>query len=534
MEMRNTDPKEKLELDEEYTEVEDERFSQDYEDDDDFDDDDDDDDFDDDDDDDGVSAKLKKLKSKMDGVALWCLLIGFVGLLSLIWGIVISVKGSNYDPEDYFGDYYGSDEGVYFTYHIAEDATESYFELSCGTDIVASQREYFVKREYLTADKASKHADLNTGANGEFEGCDVLLLYIDDSNAHILWIKNNNPYEFVLNSKNAKLTTEEFDFAKEMNDPKDYYATYKYAENTYVTFNSNGKATFVNGGVSTEYKYVFVNSDWAKTWVKFNGGSALILYNTTTGDVYTFAYKSNQMLDMNGYKFYFVPGSGTDIGGSGSDIGGSGSDIGGSGSDIGGSGSDIGGSGSDIGGSGSDIGGSGSDIGGSGSDIGGSSSDIGGSGSDIGGSEATPDWSKLFDFSNVTIVREAGGYGYASEITTIWLDVDNGEMKMEIAYEEYGYSYTSTLYTDASGSYMFENGEYCETISDDEARYYYESFISELLEIDTDMLHKQSNNVYTDGDAVITLGTSGNIASIELLYYDFTFYNWGTTVVVAP
>lgn len=244
---------------------------------------------------DETAKKVKKLKRKLDDLALAMLIIGFIGIISIICGIFV---GRASDPKDYYGTYYGVVDYTYMTYHIEEEGAFAVY--NNGTDMDTETIE-FVKMEFCSADKAQQKF-----SNPEYSGYNALLLYTDSSGsyAHVLWITDDAPYQFVLNANGAVLTTEEYDFKADMEDPEDYYKNYYYDSDNYIVFLEDGTAMFCLNGRTTEYHFAFVNSEWCMRWMNFDAENALLVYSPgNTNEIHTFIYKNSQKLNYGGYEF---------------------------------------------------------------------------------------------------------------------------------------------------------------------------------------------------------------------------------------
>lgn len=450
--------------------------------------DDDDDDDDEDDEDDGVGKKLKKLKGKLDGIALAFLFIGFMGIVSLICGLFVG-KGTT-DPKDYYGTYYGMINSYYATYHIDEDAGESYVELSNGIDMFDPERVDFEKYEYVSA--ADAQSKLNVPAP-DYAEYDALFLYVNDDEVHVLWIVENSPYKFIINTTKTELTNKEYNFREDMSDPRDYYCTYTYNDNTYVTFNEDGTATFSNNGNIENYSFAFVNRSWGTTnGLNFDGDFALILY--TPGEnsgIITFIYESKTTLVYADQ--YTFQGTGSET------LPGTGS----------------------------------------------SNDGNDGENNDGDGDTMPLNWSELLDYSNITITTERTGYGTGYDITTslkIMIEEDSygsykacrSEITMAGYYDGEYVNETSICYTDYYDSYYYSSGVRTDVSVSQALTYYYD--VTDYIDsINTEELYEVEENVYTDGDATIYLNSDGKVEKIEFSSSNILYFsNQGTTVVTAP
>ena len=270
--------------------LEDEDFDDDDFDDDDFDDDDfDDDDFD---DDDGKARKLKKLKGKKDLVAIAFLFIGFIGVLSIVCGLFVGKSSKG--PGDYYGIYYTVVDSAYFTYHIEKD--DMYIAVDNGLPGAKQEIVKVIEYEYVPAKKAQ-----TLQGHEKHDGQDALVLRTGANEGHILWIVENSPYKFMLNTGDV-VSKQKYNFAKDMGDPKNYYYQYisEYGSDYSVSFRSNGTASFVMNGITEEYNFAFVSAEWCKKWLRGVKESALILYQEdASNNLLVFVYKDRKTLVLN-------------------------------------------------------------------------------------------------------------------------------------------------------------------------------------------------------------------------------------------
>ena len=445
-------------------------------------DDDDDDEFDfDDAEEESVSDKLKRLKAKTEGVALFSLIIGAIGLLSIIFALFAGGGLSpNEDPMDYYGTYYSVSDEQYITFYIEED--EWYTVTSDGTGMLTERVDY-ISIKYVSASEAQK-----ISPNSKYDDCPALILYEDSDFGVTLWITENDPeYEFVIDKTDAKVTTEEFDFKKDMGDPEDYYYTYEFNEDNYVTFKKDGTAEFSLNGKMEKYSFAFVNGDWLAKWMNKTGIKyALVLYKEGGKSIQTFEYKKgSDELSYGGNIFEKVSSSGSSSSGSSSSSGNSGS-----------------------------------------------SSSSGNSGS------ATIDWEELLDVSNITIVIEKQYEDEGVEtILSIYIDEENNEwMAIDILIGE-GYDEELIFYYSDHLSECYDVKLNERESLDSETTQYnlrvIESYQDKISQIDVSTLEKTASNVYENSSVEITLGSSGKIKSIYFIDDDITLEisNQGTTVV---
>ena len=109
------------------------------------------DDEDDDDEDDSIAKKLKKLKGKIEGVALFFLIIGGIGLISIICSFFVGGGfgfGGKPVPEDIYGTYYAVSDYQYYTIYIDEEGSSSIVNRGFGD----GEETVYIKTEYVEVD----------------------------------------------------------------------------------------------------------------------------------------------------------------------------------------------------------------------------------------------------------------------------------------------------------------------------------------------------------------------------------------------
>lgn len=214
-------------------------------------------------------------------------------------GGITAKKGK--DPKDYYGKYYGSSDYTYYSVEFNEDLC--IYIASNGLQEEKTECEY----EYVSAEYAQSRI-----TSEQYEGCPAIFVYTDPNNqsqAAVLWITSTNPYSFTLNANGAKLTTKEISFAREMEDPRNYYSKYTYDSTNYITFNADGTATFSYNGDVDVYLYAFVNKGWLKKYTKYSFDEAIILYQEDNDSYAVFEYISKTELSLDGKYDFFGKGS---------------------------------------------------------------------------------------------------------------------------------------------------------------------------------------------------------------------------------
>lgn len=219
--------------------------------------------------------------------------------------VVLSTQKTDFatdmnDPKNYYGSYYSSEGYRYTTISFASNGTCTY---TVTNGLVGGETTTEYQYMYVSA----KYAQTNFAKKG-YEGCPAIILFEEGQRAtgrgKIVWITSTSPYQFVVDSNNLTLTTEKFDFANEMGDPKDYYATYRFNANTYVTFSTDGRAVFYINGEREDYRYAFVNAGWQNAHTSYNYNKAIICYEEDGNGFQIFKYvNSNTLMYNDTYTF---------------------------------------------------------------------------------------------------------------------------------------------------------------------------------------------------------------------------------------
>ena len=89
-----------------------------------------------------------------------------------------------------------------------------------------------------------------------------------------------------------------------MGNPKDYYSNYVFDEDTYISFNSDGTASFTQDGITETFMYAYVNQDWLTTYTDSSWSSAIALYPEGSTSFYGFfKYTDKNTVEYNGDTF---------------------------------------------------------------------------------------------------------------------------------------------------------------------------------------------------------------------------------------
>ena len=208
------------------------------------------------------------------------------------------------DPADYYGTYYAfiDNEIISMTY----SANGCVYSASNG--LKDNQTDTYHEYDYVSAEYAQAIAE-----NSKYEGCPAIFMHsnVYEDNGFLFWVVSSNPYEFVRNYDESHFTSSKIDFSNLMGDPKDYYYTYTFNVNSYVTFYADGTALFVRNGESVNFNYLFVNEDWLKKYTYESFAEGLFLYNEGSNSYEAFEYIDNQTLKY-GESIFKVIDKGTD------------------------------------------------------------------------------------------------------------------------------------------------------------------------------------------------------------------------------
>lgn len=233
-------------------------------------------------------------------LGLCCILIGIIGIISIICACTIG-SGLNIskgkDPKDYYGTYYVVYDNIYGSFEFTQNKCN--FTLSNG--VTASDDSHSFDYEYVSAKYAQKVVE-----SPLYKDRAAILVYTNEGkdNAIVLWVTANAPYQFVMNSNHAAVTTQKPDFASLMGDPKDYYSNYVFDEDTYISFNSDGTASFTQDGITETFMYAYVNQDWLTTYTDSSWSSAIALYSEGSTSFYGFfKYTDKNTVEYNGDTF---------------------------------------------------------------------------------------------------------------------------------------------------------------------------------------------------------------------------------------
>lgn len=249
-----------------------------------------------------MSDKFNKFQfsKSQKQLGLCCILIGIIGIISIICACTIG-SGLNIskgkDPKDYYGIYYVVYDNIYGSFEFTQNKCN--FTLSNG--VTAGDDSNSFDYEYVSAKYAQKVVE-----SPLYKDRAAILVYTNEGkdNAIVLWVTANAPYQFVMNSNHAAVTTQKPDFASLMGDPKDYYSNYVFDDDTYISFNSDGTASFTQDGITETFMYAYVNQDWLTKYTDSSWSSAIALYPEGSTSFYGFfKYTDRNTVEYNGNTF---------------------------------------------------------------------------------------------------------------------------------------------------------------------------------------------------------------------------------------
>ena len=199
------------------------------------------------------------------------------------------------DASDYYGTYYGFNDYTLYKFVVSEDGCT----LSLDNGIKTSYSETtYDNYKLLSANVAQSII-----ANEDYEGKDAIIAKTNDERAVTFWLDGSS---FYLNDNDTKISKKRIYLEEKVNDPRDYYTTYTYSSNTYVTFNQDGTAIFSSNGEVEEYMFRYVNRDWLKVFSeKIAFDKALLLYQEDSDTTQVFEYIDKYTLRYSS-KFEFT------------------------------------------------------------------------------------------------------------------------------------------------------------------------------------------------------------------------------------
>ncbi|MBQ7294084.1 MAG: hypothetical protein IJW79_10145 [Clostridia bacterium] len=206
---------------------------------------------------------------------------------------VISWDEYKADPADYYGIYYGSRQNMYLvTLEITESEVKITSDNGRSNSVEGGIYDY-VTEEYIKEFYPSYYV----------EGWDALLVYTDETKEkfNIFCIAyQNGEYSIMLDDGDI-VTPTVLTLADIMEDPKDYYGTYKL-NSFYVVLNKDGTAKINLGKEEEILPYLYVNQDYIYNFYKKNYNAAIVAYRDD-GNAYVFEYESGKLTLGDQYVF---------------------------------------------------------------------------------------------------------------------------------------------------------------------------------------------------------------------------------------
>ncbi len=219
-------------------------------------------------------------------------IIGIIGIVSVILSIVFGqiqsgnydINNSNsYDPKDYYGKYYIQKSYMYISFEFNENVCV-YRDKYGVDDIERESHTYNYK--YLSSDEAQKKYKDNSRV-----GCDAIFIYTDYelNQAIILWIVQDDPYEFVIDIDgiSRRVTEYERTIKDDVPDPENYYGMYTNKDSNVVAlinkYDNKGKISFLDSenNILETANFVFIDKKYFSTFYKGSLSSSygLLLYD---------------------------------------------------------------------------------------------------------------------------------------------------------------------------------------------------------------------------------------------------------------
>ena len=204
----------------------------------------------------------------------------------------ITVEELLNDPKDYYGTYYGT---IDYTVLALTITTENISVTS--KEPLANETTDTYQYAYIPAEYANLRYQKQQAA---------ILVYTTkvQSPALILWVTINTDgtYSFET-SQNITYTTQEITFSDLVNDPQNYYGTYRWNDANILTLNANGRAVFMLNGVETEYDFIYVDQAWLQAQ-NISYYPAIVLFEKGNNQMTLFKIDDNgNMVFGNQYTF---------------------------------------------------------------------------------------------------------------------------------------------------------------------------------------------------------------------------------------
>lgn len=179
------------------------------------------------------------------------------------------------DPKDYYGTYYSAKDYIIDKIEISET------EVKITTvGVIVAEKSDTYKYTFVSAGEArAKYG----------RDIDVLVIYKDsvDTPVRLLWFSDHSSTSFWGND-DSRYVKDELTMGALMGDPADYYGSYVFDASNSLVINLDGTATFTLNGVTTSYKYCYVNNDWLVNYLQKDYMKAIILHNNNENELHVF------------------------------------------------------------------------------------------------------------------------------------------------------------------------------------------------------------------------------------------------------
>ena len=265
----------------------------------------------------------KSFKKSQDIASLFFLLILAIAVASLICAFAVGEgllpkdlfagpltyeSAASMDASELYGDYYGINNYILHSLSLTKD--KMIVRSSNGLKNQDAVTEIGYK--YLSAEDAQ-----TLFAKEDYIDCPALVSENLGNGAYIvIWVCEDGLY---YNAVDTVMTEKRVYLEEAVNDPRDYYTTYTYNSNSYVTFNQDGTATFSLNGDVDEFLFIYVDKYWKSTHSEYesiiSGNKALLLYQEDSNkfqhfeyrDKYTLWYGSQSNFEFTGTGSAFFP-----------------------------------------------------------------------------------------------------------------------------------------------------------------------------------------------------------------------------------
>lgn len=179
-------------------------------------------------------------------------------MLSGLIGCSQNDNSKGEDPKDYYGTYSGFSNNSFLDLEINENCVYLRSHIGINSKILSTYYDYdfitdqdYISRTFTEARKK--------------EGLPALYAYASGKEkAIIFWAeKTNDSYTFYAQKNDFVLTKEGVTLSQAMNDPKNYFGTYTYQDNS-IELKASGDCVTEINGETEERKYAYVTNDYVK------------------------------------------------------------------------------------------------------------------------------------------------------------------------------------------------------------------------------------------------------------------------------